>query len=384
MRNANYVMEKTMKISNPFILSGYISKEFFCDREKETTKIIEAIQNNRNITLFSQRRIGKTSLIYHIFNSLKIDKNNACIYLDVLASTSLSEFINVFGNSVINAIESKPEKFFKKVKDLFSNLRPVISIDSLTGSPSFQLTIDSKQEAEKSIEGIFNYLKSQKKKIVIAIDEFQQVAQYQEKNVEALLRTNIQKLTNTVFLFSGSKKHLLLSIFEDKNRPFYKSTQLIELDKIEKQVYSDFIINHFSKSDKKINKQHCDQILEWTNFQTFYVQYICNRIFGKNIKQISESMINETFIEILKEQEITFINYRNLLTDYQWKIIRAIAAEGHVKSVLSKNFISKHKLNTPSSVKTAVDSLIVKEILVNDITGFYVQDILFQRWLERN
>ena len=373
-----------MKISNPFILSGYISKEFFCDREKETTKIIEAIQNNRNITLFSQRRIGKTSLIYHIFNSLKIDKNNACIYLDVLASTSLSEFINVFGNSVINAIESKPEKFFKKVKDLFSNLRPVISIDSLTGSPGFQLTIDSKQEAEKSIEGIFNYLKSQKKKIVIAIDEFQQVAQYPEKNVEALLRTNIQKLTNTVFLFSGSKKHLLLSIFEDKNRPFYKSTQLIELDKIEKQVYSDFIINHFSKSDKKINKQHCDQILEWTNFQTFYVQYICNRIFGKNIKQISESMINETFIEILKEQEITFINYRNLLTDYQWKIIRAIAAEGHVKSVLSKNFISKHKLNTPSSVKTAVDSLIVKEILVNDITGFYVQDILFQRWLERN
>jgi hypothetical protein len=377
-------MEKNMKISNPFILSGYISREFFCDREKETTKIIEAIQNNRNITLFSQRRIGKTSLILHVFNTLKIDKNNASIYLDVLASTSLSEFINVFGNSVISAIESKPEKFFKKVKDIFSNLRPVISIDSLTGSPSFQLTIDSKQEAEKSIEGIFNYLKSQKKKIVIAIDEFQQVAQYPEKNVEALLRTNIQKLTNTVFLFSGSKKHLLLSIFEDKNRPFYKSTQLIELDKIEKQVYSDFIINHFSKSEKKINKLQCNQILDWTNIQTFYVQYICNRIFGKNIKLISESMINQTFIEILKEQEITFINYRNLLTDYQWKIIRAIAAEGHVKSVLSKNFISKHKLNTPSSVKTAVDSLIVKEILVNDITGFYVQDILFQRWLERN
>lgn len=373
-----------MKISNPFILSGYISKEYFCDRERETAKIVDAIQNNRNITLFSQRRVGKTSLIHHVFNTLKLDKNNKCIYLDILASTSLNEFINVFGNSVINAIESKPEKFFKKVKDLFSNLRPVISIDSLTGSPSFQLTIDSKHEAEKSIEGIFNYLKSQKKRIVIAIDEFQQVAQYPEKNVEALLRTNIQKLTNTVFLFSGSKKHLLLSIFEDKNRPFYKSTQLIELDKIEKQVYSDFIINHFSKSDKKISKQQCDQILEWTYIQTFYVQYICNRIFGKNIKQISESMINETLIEILKEQEITFINYRNLLTDYQWKIIRAIAAEGQVKSVLSKNFITKHKLNTPSSVKTAVDSLIAKEILVNDNSGYYVQDILFQRWLERN
>lgn len=373
-----------MKISNPFILSGYISKEYFCDRERETAKIVDAIQNNRNITLFSQRRVGKTSLIHHVFNTLKLDKNNKCIYLDILASTSLNEFINVFGNSVINAIESKPEKFFKKVKDLFSNLRPVISIDSLTGSPSFQLTIDSKHEAEKSIEGIFNYLKSQKKRIVIAIDEFQQVAQYPEKNVEALLRTNIQKLTNTVFLFSGSKKHLLLSIFEDKNRPFYKSTQLIELDKIEKQVYSDFIINHFSKSDKKISKQQCDQVLEWTNIQTFYVQYICNRIFGKNIKQISESIINETLIEILKEQEITFINYRNLLTDYQWKIIRAIAAEGQVKSVLSKNFITKHKLNTPSSVKTAVDSLIAKEILVNDNSGYYVQDILFQRWLERN
>lgn len=373
-----------MKISNPFILSGYVSKEYFCDRASETEKLIEAINNNRNITLYSQRRIGKTSLINHVYNILKTDKNYICIYLDVLASTSLNEFINVFGNSVINAIESKPEKFFKKVKDLFSSLRPVISIDSLTGSPSFQLTIDSKNEAEKSIEGIFSYLKSQKKKIVIAIDEFQQVAQYPEKNVEAFLRTNIQKITNTVFIFSGSKKHLLLSIFEDKNRPFYKSTQLIELNKIEKQVYTDFIVNHFSKSDKKISKQLCEQILDWTNIQTFYVQYICNRIFGKNIKQISESLINETFIEVLKEQEITFINYRNLLTDYQWKILRAIAAEGIVKSVLSKNFVTKHKLNTPSSVKTAVDSLIVKEVLVNDAAGYYVQDILFQRWLERN
>ncbi|HMN23608.1 MAG: ATP-binding protein [Ignavibacteriaceae bacterium] len=373
-----------MKTANPFLLSGYISKEYFCDRENETGKILEAIQNNRNITIYSQRRIGKTVLINHVFHSLKSDKNKVCIYLDVLSSNSFNEFVNVFGNAIINSIETKPEKFYKKVKELFMSFRPVITIDSLTGLPSFQLTTQSKYEAEKSIEGLFNYLRSQKKKIVIAIDEFQQISQYPENNIEALLRTNIQKLTNTTFIFSGSKKHLLLSMFEDKNRPFFKSTQLMKLDKIDKNVYSDFIISSFAKSDKRINKEQTNIILEWVNLQTFYVQYICNRIFSKNAKQISESIINETFIEILEEQEIVFINYRNLLTEYQWRILRAVASEGIIKSVLSKHFISKYNLNTPSSVKTAVDSLITKDILINDISGYYIQDVLFQKWLERN
>lgn len=373
-----------MKINNPFLLSRYVSAQYFCDRELETEKILEALNNNRNITLFSQRRIGKTSLINHVFQLLKSDKNKINVYLDVLSTNSLSEFVNLLGNAVLNSIETKPEKIFKKVKELFTGLRPVISIDSLTGSPSFQLTIESKLEAEKSIEGIFHYLQSQTKRIVVAIDEFQQINEYQENNVEALLRTNIQRLSNTTFIFSGSKKHLLLSMFEDKNRPFYKSTQLVELDKIDRNVYSEFIISSFNSRDRKINETTTKKILDWTDSQTFYVQYVCNRLFSKAGKHITDLMVNEAFIEMLKEQEITFINYRNLLTDFQWRLLRAIAFEGKVKSVLSKNFISKHKLNTPSSVKTAVDALIVKEILVNDSLGYYVQDILFQRWLERN
>lgn len=384
LRNANYVMESSMKINNPFLLSGYISQDYFCDRESETEKIIDAIQNNRNVTLYSQRRIGKTSLINHAFHSLKSQKNTVNVYLDVLSTNSINEFINIFGNAVLNSIETKPEKLFNKVKELFFNLRPIISIDPLTGFPNFQLNITSNQEAEQSIEGIFNYLKTQKKKIVIAIDEFQQIREYPEKNIEALLRANIQQLTNTTFIFSGSKKHLLLSMFDDKNRPFFKSTQLVELDKIDKKIYSNFIISHFAKADKTISASLTDRILEWTNAQTFYVQYICNRLFSKAIKQISDKTVSEIIIEILQEQEITFINYRNLLTDYQWKILRAIASEGKVKSVLSKNFISKYKLNTPSSVKTAVDSLLVKDILVNDVLGYYIQDVLFQRWLERH
>ncbi len=384
LRNAIYVMEIIMKISNPFLLSGYISPEYFCDRNDEANEILDAIQNNRNITLYSQRRIGKTSLISHVFHSLKSDKKIICIYLDILATGSLKDFLNVFGNAVISAIETKPEKFFKKTSELFASFRPVISIDPLTGLPNFQLNIVSKQEAEQSIDGIFNYLKLQKKKVVVAIDEFQQIADYDEKNVEALIRTNIQKASNSVFIFSGSKKHLLLSMFEEKNRPFFKSTQLLGLEKIKNKTYSDFIIKNFHQAGKKISEEQTKKIIEWTNVQTFYVQYICNRIYGKNNKIITDTIINESIIEILKEQEITFINYRNLLTDYQWRILKAVALEGIVKSVLSKNFISKYKLNTPSSVKTAVDSLVIKDILSSDSEGYSIQDSLFQRWLERN
>ena len=371
-----------MKPENPFIVSGYYSPEYFCNREKEAGKIINALLNGRNITLFSIRRLGKTGLIDHIFHNLKTKKKFYLFYLDILATTNLNSFINQFASIVLGKLESTPEKFIKKIGEIFAGIRPVISLDPHTGMPTFQVNIQSTDEADKSLHKIFSYLQQSSKKIIIAIDEFQQITNYPEKNVEAVLRTNIQRAAGMNFIFSGSQKHILLSIFSQYGKPFYQSTEMMQLERMEENEYSEFIISKFEKGKKKINNITVAYILDVCRLHTYYVQFLCNRLYGLKDKMITPSLVKETLKSILKENEAVYINYKNLLTDYQWKVLSAIAHEGNAKLITSKDFIAKYNLGTPSSVHTAVKSLLDKEMIYKEQDDYFIYDVFLERWLE--
>lgn len=371
-----------MKPENPFLVSGYYSPEYFCNREKETSRIIRALANGRNITIFSIRRLGKTGLIEHVFNKLKSEKKKHLFYIDILSTTNLSSFINLFATTILGELESKPEKFIKKIGEIFTSIRPVISFDPNTGAPTLQINIQTAEDADKSLQKIFAYLKDSGKKIVIAIDEFQQIINYPEKNVEAVLRTNIQRAVGINFIFSGSQKHILLSIFSQYGNPFYQSTEMMQLERMPENEYSEFIISKFEKGRKKITSSTAALILEICRLHTYYVQFLCNRLYGLKDSTITESLVRNILDNILKENEPVYINYKNLLTDYQWKVLTAIAIEGNAKLITSKDFISRHKLGTPSSVHSAVSSLLSKEMIYKEQDDYFIYDVFLERWLE--
>lgn len=372
-----------MKPANPFLLYGYYSPEFFCNRIVEEKRIISSLNNGRNITLFSIRRLGKTGLIEHVFYKLQSEKKIALFYLDILATTNISDFVNYFASTVLGKLESKPEKFIKKVGEIFTSIRPIISFDPNTGAPNLQFNIQSTEEANSSLERIFEYLKKSSKRIVIAIDEFQQITRYPEKNVEAVLRTNVQRAKNISFIFSGSHKHILLSIFSQYGNPFYQSTEMMQLERIIESDYSEFIKSKFAKGKKKITNSTVVKILEICRLHTYYVQFLCNRLYGLREKIITEVLVKETLNSILRENEAVYINYRNLLTEYQWAMLKAIACEGNAKLITSKDFITKYKLGTPSSVHTAVKSLMEKEMIYREQEEYFIYDVFLERWLER-
>jgi hypothetical protein len=372
-----------MKPKNPFIVTGYHSPEYFCDRETETKKIISAIENGRNVTLFSLRRMGKTGLIENVFYLLGKSKEHALFNLDILPTNNLANFIDLFGKALLGSFDSKPEQVIQKIFKAFGGLRPVINYDSLTGAPSVQFNIQNEKEAANSLDRIFEYLNKQERKIIIAIDEFQQILNYPEKNVEAMLRANIQKVKNINFIFSGSQKHLLLSIFGEHKRPFYQSTELMHLNSITPLEYSEFIKQKFLKGGMLIDNEEINYIIEWTRIHTFYTQFVCNKLYESGTKKISIEDIKRCFLTILNENEPLYLNYRNLLSDFQWILLKAIAKEGSVKNITSKDFIYKYRLNTPSSVHTAVKSLLSKELIFNEDGIYWVYDVFMSRWLER-
>ncbi|MEI7596637.1 MAG: ATP-binding protein [Bacteroidota bacterium] len=371
------------KIDNPFLTTTYQGAEYFCDRQNETANLLDNITNGNSTTLFASRRIGKTGLIHHVINQLP--KNWIGIYVDILQTENLSQFFAELATAIAKS-QSENNSFGRKFINFIKQFRPIMSFDNLTGVPQFSFNID-KSQVEQNIESLFQFLEQQNFKTIIAIDEFQQITNYPEKNTEAWLRSKIQQLKNIVFIFSGSRQHIMSEMFTSSKRPFYRSTQLLKLEKIDKQIYSDFVIYQFEKYNKQISSEITNIVIDWANTHTYYVQQIFNRIFSATKSVVTELIWKQEALRILEEQETVFLTYRNMLTKPQWKLLEAIALEGIVEQVTSKTFIEKHKLGSSATVLRSLKTLLDDELIYYDfdINGnkFYgIYDVWLQRWFE--
>ena len=370
---------------NPFLIAGYYSPAFFCDREKETQKLIEALSNNRNVTLISPRRIGKTGLIHHTFYTLKEQNTNVyCFYLDIFSTQNLRDFVQLFGKSVIGKLDDFSEKMIKNLSAFFKSFRPTLTFDAVTGEPVVSLDLQP-QESEQSLQEIFEYLKKSNKTIYIAIDEFQQIIEYPEKGIEALLRSHIQFLPNVHFIFAGSKKHLMNEIFSSAQRPFYQSTQKIGLKELPIATYRSFAVHLFANYNKTLDSNVFDYVYKLMFGHTWYIQIILNYLFSSKTNTYTEQTVNEIVCDILEEENATYKTYCEMITKGQLRVLRAIAAERRVAEPFEHNFMKKHSLTAASSLRLALKSLTEKTLLIKDEEGFYcVYDRFFSLWLEKN
>lgn len=371
-------------VSNPFITTGYLGPEYFCDREEETKTLLDNLSNGRSTTLTSVRRIGKTGLIRHVLANLPEDQIG--IYLDILPTENLNEFLNAFVSAIFNTIPEKSAPG-RKILDFIKSLRPVITYDPLSGNP--QVTFDVRPgETTRNIASVFQYLENFPLKVVVAIDEFQQILQYPEKNTDSWLRSIIQTLNNVRFIFAGSQQHLMNELFADPSRPFFQSTGFLKIVKINREQYSLFIRDHFIKAGKQISDEVINSVLDWTDVHTYYVQLLCNRVYAADTIVITQEIWKDQAARLLQEQEIVFFKYRDLLTKQQWLLLKSIAHEGEVYSPTSKDFIYKYNLGSPATVYRSLNALIEKEMIYSDyspdgVMFFSVYDVLFRRWMQR-
>lgn len=367
---------------NPFLLTGYVSPDYFCDREQEAQKLISALQNGRNVTLISPRRMGKTGLIRHIFHLMEAEKQAKCYYVDLYKTDSLASLVEQLANVVLGSLDTTEEKIVKQVTTFFKSLRPLFSFDSLTGVPSFM--VDVKPEmAEYSLAEIFSYMEQSGQQCVIAMDEFQTIVDYGDKNVEALLRSHIQQLTSVHFVFSGSQRHVLENMFAAANRPFYQSTQIMHLAEIPKSSYSQFAMIKMKAHKQQMDADTFGYLYDKLAGHTWYVQVVLNRLYESSMSPITTTLVDEVLNSIVDENEATFQTFLRLITPIQAKLFKAIASEGTAHEILGQTFVKKHQLGAVSTIRSAVKGLVEKE-LVLDFQGFYqVYDRFFALWLKR-
>ena len=369
-----------MKPNNPFLISGYHSPEFFCDREQETAKILDALSNGRNVTLIAPRRMGKTGLIRHAFYHLKEQQPEiATLYMDIFSTQSLGDFVRLFANTVLGKLDSAPQKALSRISQFIRSCRPVFTFDEITGVP--KVTIDvAPAEEENTLKEIFDYLASSEKRCYIAIDEFQQITEYDEKGVEALLRSYIQFLPNVNFIFAGSRKHVMQEMFTSSKRPFYQSTQVVTIDAIDKEKYAQFAIEHFTKHNTELPIDIFDAIYDKYNGHTWYMQALLNRLYGYN-RNVDLELVAYATEQIIAEYSYSYADLLKSYTAGNVKLLKAIAQEGCVKEVLSGDFIAKYKLRAASSVSSSLKKLLNNELVYLTDQGYIIYDRFMGEWL---
>ena len=366
---------------NPFLITGYYSPEYFCDREIETSKIISALENDRSISLISPRRYGKTGLIHHVFyNIAKKNKNTACVYFDIYSTQNLNDFVKIFAESVLGKMEGGIEKTMKKISSFFKSFRPVLSYDALSGVPELSVKIEP-ETVSQSLRELFAYLKQSNKRCYIAIDEFQQISEYKEKGTEALLRSYIQFLPNTKFIFSGSRQHLMSEIFLSAKCPFYQSTQTMSLGTVDMEQYHQFANSHFRKNKFSITEKCFETLYSQFEGHTWYVQAVLNRLFEyrKNINTLD--LMYDAIHELLEENTYGYQELLNAYSNVQVNLLRAIAKEKVVAQINSGDFITKYRLKNASSVSRALKKLTDNELVYKTEKGYIIYDRFLGLWL---
>jgi AAA+ ATPase superfamily predicted ATPase len=324
--------------------------------------------------------MGKTGLIRHAFYRLNEQTSDiVTLYMDIYSTQSLGDFVKLLANTVLGKLDSAPQKALSRIAQFIRSCRPVFTIDELNGMP--KVTIDvSPTEEESTLKEIFEYLASSERRCYIAIDEFQQITEYQEKGVEALLRSYIQFLPNVNFIFAGSKQHVMREMFTSSKRPFYLSTQLLTIDAIDKDKYAQFAIGHFAKHGIQLPLEAFYAIYDRYDGQTWYIQNVLNRLYGYN-RDVDTELIDYAISQILAEMSYSYIDLLRTYSAGNVRLLKAIAREGCVKEILAGNFISRNNLRAASSVSSSLKKLIDNEIVYQTSAGYIVYDRFMGEWL---
>lgn len=373
------------KIINPFITSGYVSSKYFCNREEESNLLINEITNGNNIALISARRMGKTGLIMHCFDKKEIKSNFNLFFIDIYATVSLRDFVFVLSKEIVERLKPAGKKAIEAFWTTVKSIQPGISFD-VAGVPSFNLKLGDINSEETTLKEIFTYLNQSAKPSIVAIDEFQQISHYPEKNVEALLRTHIQHCNNARFIFAGSQRHIMDKMFTSASRPFYQSVSIQNLNSIDIDNYTEFAINHFNEGNKKISPEIIQIVYNRFNGITWYVQKLLNSLFAMTSigSECTSSMVDEAIENNVKSYKYTYSEILFRLPAKQKEVLIAIAKEGNAKAVTSAKFIKKHSLSSSSSVQSALRGLLEKDFITHKKGSFQVYDKFLAIWLNEN
>ena len=371
---------------NPFIITAdYYGPAYFCDRQDETEALESNIANGRNTVLISSRRMGKSGLIAHVFNREFVKSNFKTFSIDLYPTSSLAEMILLLAKEITGPLKSKGQTLLESFLGIVKSLRPGFKVDPVTGQFVFDLSLGEIVKPVDSLKEIFQYLEGSEVPCLVSMDEFQQIAEYPDKNVLELLRAYVQKCKHTWFIFAGSDRRMMEKLFNNPSEPFYMSCSPLYLDAIQYENYLAFARQHFEAAGKSLQEESFKQVYELFDGHTWYVQRMMNEMFAwtKPGEVADAQMAADALTFVIKTYARTFQEQMSSYPEAQKQLLIAIAKDGHAQQVTSVAFCKKHSMKSPSTVQSALRVLHDKGIVRKDGNSYSVTNRLLGIWLAR-
>jgi uncharacterized protein len=368
-------------IENPFILTTSPGKKYFCDRDHELKILVSHVENNRNVVLYGWRGLGKSTLIHRFLEKLENKGQYETLYIDILPANTFEEVIKKIALAIFEKYGRGKPGISSAMNKLFFVLGASIRFDPYSDMPDLYLGPRQAGREEQSLQALGEFLKERKRKIIIAIDEFQQIDFFEEKNGESLFRTWMQKFPEILFVFSGNQRGKILNMFTDKESLLKQNVQLIPLSPILLERYTPFIQDHFVSKGKEISEDVIEKMYSWSRGHTYIIQLVSNYLFAQ-CTQVKEEDLHRVCHQIIEQYLPVFASFPKMLTKVQWNLIKAIAKEEPLLNPLSHEFLSRHQLGAASTVSTALKSLQKQELIFQEEGAYFVQEVLLSRWMK--
>jgi hypothetical protein len=373
-------------MNNPFEYGTAVDGASFCNRTKETADLLNTINNSKRAFLYSERMMGKTSLLLRVLK--RLDRGQYIgAYIDLWPTDDEASFITATAKGISHAMGTTAGEVIAASKKFFSRFAPKVALGD-DGLPKISFEYNpTVEQAKKSLEEVLSvpqHIASETgKKVVIVFDELQRILEYSDDHVERLLRSIIQRQNNVAYIFLGSQKHLISDMFLNRKRPLYSAADHFPIGPIELKHWRPFIQEKFNDSDRVIGTQLIEQICELTQGHPFYTQHLCHAIWERceQGKEVTAGDVRRGVQVVLAREASAYSALWESLTINQRRFLRALAVEDGPVSFYSSDFLQKYGLGHASSIQRLSTALMKRDVIDRDARSFTISDRFLRIWI---
>lgn len=361
---------------NPFIYDSLALGGSFCGRETEIKTITGYLENGRNVLLYSKRRFGKTSLVMEIFKNWLDSEKFIPVYADIFDIVQPLDFPRIFSKAVADSLDFDIKEKLTLLKDVFTR---VTFTGKLSGTGEFEITPSlAEKDYEALMDDVFASLPAiaqrRGKKLVLAIDEFQQISLIKDKKIDALMRKYIQQRADVSYIFTGSKKHILNGLFSEPSAPLYEMASHLELGPIEESTFYDYAA---ARMNKEFSGEVFAYLYEKAGREPKTIQNVCYHLF-ESAAAVTKESVDAVFEKLVREKDGMFRMIFDNFSRNQKAALKMIAA-CNGEDIFSQAALSEYGISK-SSLNSAVNMLVEKDILYRDSGRYFISDRLFEMW----
>lgn len=367
---------------NPFKYGCIVSGKNFCERPELSDQLAEYVRSGQNLVIQGERRMGKSSLVTETLAHMK---GWRCLYADFMDVRTTADVCNQLADAL--ARFESDGSLFKRTLSLLAHLRPTVTVDEMTGLPT--ISVDARvADGPASVTTALNALSEQVKsgKVCVVFDEFQDILKIKEGvRILALMRSRIQFLSDTPFVFLGSARNDMLDIFLSPNSPFYKSATVFDVGTIDDGAFYKFIVSRFATGKRKLPREEFDEILRFTARTPGDVQEYCDAVWQitETGSTVSAAVREQALQRVFAREGAAFSSFVRRLTDIQYRVLRALSTMGGAHP-LSGDFLREAAVTNSATVKRALNAL-VADGLIYLIDGEYrFISPFFRDWVRRS